>query len=44
MILGLKAGGLGLNLTCADRGILVYVFEPFNLSTSIDHRQGPLVE
>ena len=25
MILGLKAGGLGLNLTCANRGILVYV-------------------
>ncbi len=25
MILGLKAGGLGLNLTCANRGILMYV-------------------
>jgi SNF2 family DNA or RNA helicase len=25
MVLGLKAGGLGLNLTCANRGILVYV-------------------
>jgi SNF2 family DNA or RNA helicase len=25
MILGLKAGGVGLNLTCANRGILVYV-------------------
>lgn len=23
MIMGLKAGGLGLNLTCANRGVLV---------------------